>query len=442
VLRKWWLVVKKGVVVLLVVLALIVLITPGIVGRLAEESMDQNLEFAATETEDVVVTSQGFERGWFYSEGQHRIELADYLGLNADEHIGDEPQMVALIVDTRIDHGLIPVTSMAREAGSLAPGLGSAVSTLGIELSDGSTRPLPGKIYSEMSLTGALQSNVVLEADSVNRENAILDWSDIDFLVTADATSGAFAIKGGVDSLAMTAPDATVRVGSLLVDIDQYPGPFGYELGYMDVSVDYVGIRSDSDDFTMGPMALQSELRAAGERVNGDATFQLANFASPFGAVAIDVAARVEGADGDALGKVIKGYETMMEPVKPGAPFPDPMQGAKDLLARGMELHFDRVDLSLPQGTMTARMNLVITESDPDGFNIPALLLALDGTLDLKVSQGLVDYATELESSIGAAVGLGYLRKSGDEYETFVEIRSGVLTINGAPMQIPLSAFQ
>ena len=40
---------KKGFVLLLLALAVVVLISPGLIGRIAEESMDENLEFAATE---------------------------------------------------------------------------------------------------------------------------------------------------------------------------------------------------------------------------------------------------------------------------------------------------------------------------------------------------------------------------------------------------------
>jgi len=36
--------VKKGFVILLLALAIIVLVSPGLVGRLAEESMDENLD--------------------------------------------------------------------------------------------------------------------------------------------------------------------------------------------------------------------------------------------------------------------------------------------------------------------------------------------------------------------------------------------------------------
>ncbi len=66
---------RKSIVALLLALALIVLASPAIVGRLAEKSMDENLDWATQENQDVVITSEGFDRGWFSSEGQHRIEV-------------------------------------------------------------------------------------------------------------------------------------------------------------------------------------------------------------------------------------------------------------------------------------------------------------------------------------------------------------------------------
>ena len=53
------------------------MISPGIVGRLAERSLEENLDWAAQESQELVVTSQGYDRGWFSSEGQHRVELKD-----------------------------------------------------------------------------------------------------------------------------------------------------------------------------------------------------------------------------------------------------------------------------------------------------------------------------------------------------------------------------
>jgi hypothetical protein len=55
-------VVKKSVVIVLVLLAAVVLVSPAIVGRLAERSMDENLSWAATESGAVKVTSEHYDR--------------------------------------------------------------------------------------------------------------------------------------------------------------------------------------------------------------------------------------------------------------------------------------------------------------------------------------------------------------------------------------------
>ena len=101
---------KKGFVALLLALAVIVLVSPGLIGKLAEESMDENLRWAATETPEVSITSQGYDRGGFSSEGQHRVEVHDgeladaLLYLFGESKVADLP---ALIIDTKIDHGLV-----------------------------------------------------------------------------------------------------------------------------------------------------------------------------------------------------------------------------------------------------------------------------------------------------------------------------------------------
>ena len=74
---------KKGVIVVLVVLAALILVSPAIVGRLAEKSMDENLNWAASESGELKVSSEQFERGWFSSEGRHRIEISDGHLMNA-----------------------------------------------------------------------------------------------------------------------------------------------------------------------------------------------------------------------------------------------------------------------------------------------------------------------------------------------------------------------
>ena len=59
---------KRWLVVLLVLLALLVLVTPGIVGRLAEQNIEQNIEWAEAESPGVIIQTERFERGWFTSK--------------------------------------------------------------------------------------------------------------------------------------------------------------------------------------------------------------------------------------------------------------------------------------------------------------------------------------------------------------------------------------
>ena len=103
--------VRKSIVALLVIAAIVVLISPGIIGRIAEESVDSNLQWAADESQGVVVTSERFDRGWFSSHGRHRIEihdeeirvaLATIAGRDPDD--GD-PTKVQIVLDRALADG-------------------------------------------------------------------------------------------------------------------------------------------------------------------------------------------------------------------------------------------------------------------------------------------------------------------------------------------------
>jgi hypothetical protein len=50
--------------------------------------------------------------------------------------------------------------------------------------------------------------------------------------------------------------------------------------------------------------------------------------------------------------------------------------------------------------------------------------------------------ATSMDPQAGAIVALGYLKKQGDVYVMDAAFRNGLLTINGAPIPVPLGMFQ
>ena len=190
---------NRWFVAALITLALIVLVSPGIVGRLAEKSVEENLNFATSESDDIVVTTESFERGWFTSEGRHRIEARDAtLRSLLQGTSGDYTQPPALLIDTHIDHGLLPVSSMSRDAGSLRPALAITVSTIKLDPGNGELIDIPGKIYSEVGLTGETASRFVLDAGSRQIADKTLELQGADITVLMNPADGAISVEGTV----------------------------------------------------------------------------------------------------------------------------------------------------------------------------------------------------------------------------------------------------
>jgi uncharacterized protein YdgA (DUF945 family) len=396
--------VKKGIVILLLALAVIVLISPGIVGRLAERSMDENLDWAATETNEVTITSQGFDRGWFSSEGQHRVELRDGELRDALMYMVDDNGRIdlpALIIDTRIDHGLVPVTSMAREKGSLAPGLGRAVSTLHLEFEDGNTVDLPGTIYSEVGLGGELKSNLVLDAGSYADGAETAHWGPVDVLITTSPSTHIIGFSGSIDELLLESPSNDISVGPVSFDGERQQTRFGIAVGDAAISIASI---------TMGELG----------RAN----------------VHLDIA--LDDVDGEALGNITRAMDEVDNYTSGNQMMLALEDDLQKLLATGFQLRVDQLDVVMQPGTVSARLNVDVAPTDLDNFVWTSALMALDATLDVSIPAELYDYAVTLDPQVSMAVGMGYLRRNGDVYEMEAAFQKGLLTVNGAPMPIPL----
>jgi uncharacterized protein YdgA (DUF945 family) len=433
--------VKKGFVFLLLALAVIVLVSPGLVGRLAEESMDENLKWAATESQDVTITSQGFERGWFSSEGQHRIELRNgdvrdvLLVLAGDNGFDGLP---ALVIDTRIDHGLVPVTSMAREKGSLLPGLGSAVSTMRLEFENGDTVDIPGTIYSEVGLTGELQSNLILEPGTFSDGDETAQWGAIDVLITTSPSTNVVGFKGALDELAFVSPYNEVTIGPLHFEGDQQRTRFGPYVGDASFTIDEITMPSSWGQDSMGPISFTSTATIDDDALSGRTTVLLDNLPfGDFGRARINMDISADNIDAEALGNLTRALDDLSD-----YPSNDEVRLAleddlKQLLAAGFKLDVVQLDIALQPGTVSATLNVEVDDTDPDTFVWTSALLALDATLDLSVPAELMDYAISLDPQVGAAVGMGFLRRNQDVYEMEATFKDGLLTINGAPMPVP-----
>ena len=432
---------KKSVVFILVLLAAIVLVSPAIVGRLAERSMDENLNWAASESGAVKVTSEHYDRGWFSSAGQHRVELREGDLLTTLQLFAgpvDADDLPVLIINTRLDHGLIPLSSMAREKGSLAPGLGSAVSTLQMEFADGEVIDLPGTIYSKVSLGGELDSRYVLEAGSHSVDGSEAGWSDTAVNVTTNPQTGKVSFDGEVEKLFIKADGQTVMLNALQFEGVQHPTQYGIAVGSFAASIASAGV-----DSMMGPANRLESLSAKahseldGDRVDANADISMRLLGLPqFEEMTLDLAFRLNDADAKSVGNLQHASQ---------APATDPMdlyasmeRDVKQLFAAGFDFSFDRFDVTLPQGKIVSKMRFAFASSDPATFEWTSLLLGTEASIDLSIPVALVDTLGADNPQLAMAVGGGYLVRKGEDYVLEARMKKGLLTLNGAPMPIPL----
>jgi len=434
--------VKKGVIALLLTLALIILVSPGIIGKLAEQSVDENLDWAAAESGELVVTSSGFDGGWFSSEGQHRIALGD--GAIRAAMAGEGEDIPVLVIDTHLDHGLVALTSMAREGGSLAPGLGSAVSTLMIEFGDGETFEIPGKIYREIALGGDLRASYALAAGSKTADGSTAMWEHVRIDVFTSPRKGSVALDGDIGALSFESDQEVISIGSLTVTGKQTMTQYGFATGSLKATLGTIAVETDGlATAVMSGMTITANSAVTDGLLDADTFVQIDGQSIPgFGNVSITANVVFAGADAKALGIVSQRLDSLS-----GSPDPTQMMTLagddfKDLFAAGFELRFDQLDIVLPMGTVVSTMSFEIPQSDRATFEWTSLLLSLVASADVTVPQGLVDLAMQMNpQAADAVISMGYLKQDGDVYEMKARYKKGVLTVNGAPIPIPLGAF-
>lgn len=438
---------KKGVLALILVAVLIIIVSPGIVGKLAENSVGENLNWAARESGELVVTSEGFDRGWFSSEGQHRVELGDgnlrtLLTSGAGDYAAKE--LPVLLINTHLDHGIIPMTSMKREQGSLAPGLGSAVSTMQVELAPGETFDIPGTFYSKVSIGGDLNTRYLLEAGSRDVDDGTVSWDAATIDIAADAGAGDVKFDGKVGAMTFGNAQQTVKIDGMTFDGDQQGTQYGFSVG--------------TANFSMGPMTIEAfgnpagglkgvNVKAMSSVDDGQAagTLQMVLDGQEipgFGVVSLHTDMKFAGLDATALGAINQRVDSMVGAVDPEQIMMEAEEEFKALLAAGLNIEVQQFDVALPMGTVEAKMSFDIPASDRADFVWTSLILATVAAIDIKVPEALVQMATSMSPEAGAVIAMGYLKKNGDFYEMDADYKKGLLTINGAPMPIPLGAFQ
>lgn len=438
---------KKSVLALILVAVLIIIVSPGIVGKLAEDSVGESINWAAAESGELVVTSEGFDRGWFSSEGQHRVALGDGQLRTVVESLSSDmsvEQLPVLLINTHIDHGLIPVTSMSRDEGSLAPGLGSAVSTLAVDLGDGDIVDLPGTIYSKVGLNGNLDSRYVLEAGTTDVDDGQVTWeaATIDFI--ANATSGAIEFDGEIGTTTFGNDQQVVAIDGFTFSGDQERTGYGFNVGDFAMNMGPMTVTSagmqvsgmqglsveGASSVDDGMAAAAARIEISGQQIPG------------FGDISVIADMSFTDIDAEILGVVSERMENLGSTQDPNKLLLEAEEEFKDLFAAGFDVNIEQFDIGLPMGTVESKMMFEFPGSDRADFQWTSLLRDAVAEIDISVPEELVQLASSMNPQAGAIIGMGYLEKEGDVYIMDADFKKGLLTINGAPIPIPLGAFQ
>ena len=438
---------KKSVLALILLAVLIIIVSPGIVGKLAEDTVGENLNWAAQESGELVVTSEGFDRGWFSSEGQHRVELANgslRTAVTTAAGSGTDAQLPVLLINTHIDHGLIPVSSMSREKGSLSPGLGSAVSTVAIDAGDGELIDLPGAIYSKIGLSGELDSHYTAEAGSRMVDGGEVTWEASAINIISNPKTGSVKFEGDVGAMTFGNEQQVVSIDGLNFVGQQAPSSYGFNVGGVELEVG--AVTTDTGGMPVGGMqglSIDASSSVDGSVAAAAMRMEMSGQTIPgFGDISIIADIGFSGLDATALGAVTQKLEGLGDALDPDRIMMAADEELKDLFAAGLGVGVQQLDVDLPMGTVEMKMTMEVPESDRAAFEWSSLLLNTVASLDVRVPEALVQLASSMNPQTGAIIGMGYLKKEGDVYIMDADLKQGLLTINGAPIPIPMGAFQ
>ena len=441
---------NRWLVALLVILAVVILVSPGIVGRLAEQSLDENIEWVASENPDVSISTERFDRGWFTSEGRYRVVFRggafhDAAVLYSDSI--DSAELPALIIDTRIDHGLVPVSSMTREAGSLMPGLANTISTFQIDPGNGELIPIPGKLFSNIGVSGSSKSRFVLEAGSFGKDELSATWQGADLLVVANPSAEGISIEGSVQPFSVTENYERIDVGAITIDVAETRSDFGFSVGTVELEMESLTAESANGPFSMGALSLAADTSIDDARLNGTSTFSMKDVVVPdFGNVALAMELSMHDLDAESLGVIAAALREVQDEDNQEAAlqaiYPQIEGDVQKLISSGAEIDINQFDLRLPQGKLSTSLQVKFAEMDEDAdFSWSSVLLTMTASMNMRIPIALYELVKSMNPEAEALVAMGVLKRSGDDYVMDAEYAQGLLNVNGAPMPIPMPAM-
>ena len=306
---------------------------------------------------------------------------------------------------------------------------------------DGEIVELPGTIYSSIGLTGNLDNNLVLQPGSFGEAGTTASWGATDITITSSQSNNVIGFDGDIESLRVASADSDVEFSDLSFSGDQRPTRYGIATGDMKLEIQSISSTpAAGPGVSLGPFVVDGRSDLVDDRIEVETQASLAGLQAPgLGEVGIDLDFAVSDIDPAAMAEIADALEKL------GADEDDPQvmlaaaeEPLKDLMAAGMQFDLRQLDVELPQGTIATRLSATVQETNRNNFSWSSLMLATEGSADVSIPREVMDFVIAMNPQAGMAVGMGFLKLNGDVYELEAEYKKGLLTVNGAPMPLPL----
>jgi uncharacterized protein YdgA (DUF945 family) len=425
---------KRWLVVLLVVLAVLVLVSPGLIGQLAQQNIEKGLTEAANESGRATVTTESYETGWFTSEGRYRIVFEEG-GMREALQAG-EPGIPAILLTTHIQHGLLPL-------GDFLPGIANAESTAQLDTGAGEVVDIPGVLNTHIGLNGDTTFRYRADKDSfVLGDGNEIDWDGADIVVRTDATATEVSVDGKVRPLQLRNRNGDLmNVGTIVIRGEQQRMDLGFDVGQGSFDLDRLWARDADGETSIEGLHFDS---TASLEEDG-AAFLFRSSVSDMDLPGIadmsyDVEISLARLDPEGLGRILNNLrnanpETGM--------YPGFEQDALDLLAGGALIEATRLNVSAPQGNIDVTINLDISPQAPgSAATWLGVLMASDASVELSVPAMLVDLAQVASPEMATLMQMGLLIQDGENYRMEARFKKGIFTVNGAPLPLPVLPTQ
>jgi uncharacterized protein YdgA (DUF945 family) len=348
-------------------------------------------------------------------------------------------ELPSLIVDTRLQHGPLP-------GGSMPPGLANTVSTFQIDPGNGQLVNVPGQLTSQVALDGTSDARLLVEAGSYEHEEGTIAWQGADLAFVSNPASGAVTVNGEVSPWSITAENEAVNVGAMSIAADQARSEFGFNVGTVDFSIGKSTIMDEGATTSIEGIELTGASSIEDGRVDADSTFALKKLTIPaVGDVDFDMdisLRRVDAQSAAVIGKALQDAQGAADPEAALAGVYDQVEpDLQTLFQRGFSVNVERFDVSLPQGAITSKVEVEVSEAAEDTpFSWGTVLLATTASIDLRIPGAIYEMASMMNAQAGSLVAMGFLVADGDDFVMAAEYAQGLVTINGAPMPIPMPA--